>query len=119
MSQIQRHGVTRRWSDAVVHSGVVHFVEVPDEFTPDLASQVRQVLTQIDTRLAMVGSSRTQLLQVLIYLADLSQIGILNEQWDAWIPEGHAPSRACVQVGLAPGLLVEMVLTAAVNSEDD
>ncbi len=70
---------------------MAHFVEVPDELTPDLASQVRQVLAEIDTRLTLVGSDRTRLLQVLIYLADLSQIGTLNEQWDAWVPEGHAP----------------------------
>jgi enamine deaminase RidA (YjgF/YER057c/UK114 family) len=118
MSSIQRHGVTRRWSDAVVHGGVAHFVEVPDELTPGLASQVQQVLAQIDTRLALVGSDRTRLLQVLIYLADLSQIGTLNEQWDAWVPEGHAPARVCVQVGLAKGLLVEMVITAATNLSD-
>lgn len=118
MAQIQRHGVTRRWSDAVVYGGVAHFVEVPDELTPDLASQVRQVLAQIDTRLTLVGSDRTRLLQVLIYLADLSQIGTLNDQWDAWVPEGHAPARACVQVGLAKGLLVEMVVTAATNLSD-
>lgn len=118
LSSIQRHGVTRRWSDAVVHGGVAQFVEVPDELTPDLASQVRQVLAQIDARLALVGSDRTQLLQVLIYLADLSQVATLNEQWDAWVPEGHAPARACVQVGLAKGLLVEMVVTAASKSSD-
>lgn len=116
MAEIQRHGVTRRRSDAVIHNGVAHFVEVPDELTPDLASQVQQVLSQIDTRLAQFGSDRTRLLQVLIYLADLSQIATLNEQWDAWVPEGHAPARACVQVGLARGLLVEMVITAATKS---
>lgn len=116
MNEIVRHGVTRRWSDAVIHNGTAHFVEVPDELTPDLASQVRQILTQIDSRLTLVGSDRTQLLQVLIYLADLSHIGTLNEQWDLWVPEGHAPARACVQVGLAKGLLVEMVITAATKS---
>jgi enamine deaminase RidA (YjgF/YER057c/UK114 family) len=52
---------------------------------------------------------------VLIYLTDLQQIVVLNEQWDAWVPEGHAPSRACVQAGLAPGYLIEMVITAAVR----
>jgi len=115
MPSIQRFGVTRRWSDAVVHGGTAHFVEVPDELTPDLQSQVQQVLAQIDARLAQVGSDRTQLLQVLIYLADLTQISQLNDLWDTWVPEGHAPSRACVQVGLARGLLVEMVITAAIR----
>ena len=114
MSPIQRFGVTRRWSDAVVHNGVAHFVEVADDPSQDMRGQVAQILAQIDTRLALVGSDRTRLLQVLIYVTDLTQIAILNEQWDAWVPAGHAPSRACVQAGLAAGYLVEMVITSAV-----
>ena len=114
MSDIQRHGVTRRWSDAVIHGGVAHFVEVADDPQQDMHGQVAQVLAQIDGRLALVGSDRTRLLQVLIYVADLADGPVLNAQWDKWVPEGHAPARACVQVRLAPGYRVEMVVTAAV-----
>lgn len=115
MSPIQRHGITRRWSDAVVHNGVAHFVEVADGPSQDMRSQVAQILAQIDTRLALVGSDRTRLLQVQIYVTDLQNTPVLNELWDAWVPDGHAPSRACVQAGLAAGYLVEMVITAAVS----
>ncbi len=115
MSSIQRHGVTRRWSDAVVHNGVAHFVEVADDPVLDMSGQVAQILSQIDTRLALVGSDRTQLLLVLIYVSNLQNTPVLNELWDAWVPAGHAPSRACVQAGLATGYLVEMVVTAAVR----
>jgi len=115
MTDIQRHGVTRRWSDAVIHHGVAHFVEIADDPAQDLRGQVAQILSQIDGRLALVGSDKSRLLQVLIYLADLKHGPILNELWDAWVPEGHAPARACVQVGLAPGYHVEMVITAAVR----
>ena len=116
MSEIQRHGVTRRWSDAVIHQGTAHFVEVADDPEQDIHGQVAQVLAQIDGRLALIGSDRTRLLQVLIYLADLADGPALNAQWDAWVPEGHAPARACVQAGLAPRYRVEMVVTAAVSS---
>lgn len=114
MSEIIRQGVTRRWSDAVIHAGVAHFVEVAEDPTQGIAEQVSQVLRQIDHRLGLVGSHRTRLLQVLIYLADLNDIGALNTQWDDWVPPGHAPARACVQAGLAKGYLVEMVITAAI-----
>ena len=113
MSDIQRHGVTRRWSDAVVHNGVAHFVEVADDSAQDMLGQVSQILSQIDTRLALVGSDRTRLLQVLIYVTDLKTVPILNQLWDDWVPNGHAPSRACVQTGLAAEYLIEMVITAA------
>ena len=115
MSSIQRHGVTRRWSNAVVHQGVAHFVEVADDPSQDVRGQVTQILSQIEGRLTLVGSDTTRLLQVLIYLADLADGPVLNELWDAWVPEGHAPARACVQAGLAPGYHVEMVITAAVQ----
>ena len=115
MSDIQRHGVTRRWSDAVIHHRTAYFVEVADDPSADIQGQVTQVLSQIDDRLSRVGSDRTRMLQVLIYLARLEDAPTLNAVWDEWVPEGHAPARACVQAGLAPGYLVEMIVTAAVG----
>lgn len=113
MTDIQRIGVTRRWSDAVMFGNLAWFVEVADDPSQSVAGQVSQILRQIDGRLKVVGSDRTRLLNVQIFLADLKDGPVLNEQWDAWVPEGHAPARACVQAGLAPGYLVEMVVTAA------
>lgn len=113
MSEIERIGVTPRWSDAVIHAGTAYFVEVADDPHQDVRGQISQILTQIDARLAKFGSDRTRLLQVLIYLADLSHGGVLNELWETWVPMGFAPARACVQAGLAPGYCVEMVITAA------
>lgn len=111
-TDIQRIGVTRRWSDAVLYGGTAWFVEVADP-GQSIREQVTQILEQIDVRLKLVGSDRTRLLQVQIFLASLTDGNVLNELWDAWVPEGHAPARACVQAGLAPGYLVEMVITAA------
>lgn len=112
-SDIRRIGVTRRWSDAVLHGNTAHFVEVADDPTQSIRGQVTQLLDQIDSRLRLIGSDRTRLLMVQIFLTDLNNGSVLNELWDAWIPEGHAPARACVQAGLAPGYLIEMVVTAA------
>lgn len=114
-TEIERLGVTRRWSDAVLHAGTAYFVEVADDPSQPIRGQIAQVLNQIDNRLQQIGSDRTRLLQVQIFLSDLNNGPVLNELWDAWVPDGHAPSRACVQAGLAPGYLVEMVLTAAVS----
>jgi len=113
MAAIERIGSSHRWSDVVIHNGVARWVEVADEVTRDARGQIAQVLAQIDATLTSIGSDRTQLLQVLIYLADLADAPALNEEWDGWVPEGHPPIRACVQAGLAPGCRVEMVITAA------
>ena len=115
MSDIQRYGESKRWSDVVVHNGVAYWVEVAEDPTQDAAGQVQQVLSQIDATLSQIGSRRERLLQITIYLADLTDAPALNAVWDAWIPAGHAPVRACVQAGLSPGYRVEMVITAAVD----
>lgn len=113
MTLIQRHGVTKRWSEIVIHSGVAYWVEVADDSTLDFRGQIAQVLAQIDATLVRIGSDRSRLLMIQIYLADLADAPVLNELWDAWTPAGHAPVRACVQAGLSPGYRVEMVITAA------
>jgi enamine deaminase RidA (YjgF/YER057c/UK114 family) len=100
----------------VIHGGTAYFVEVADDPKQDARGQVAQILAQIDARLAVFGSDRSRLLQVLIYLVDLADGAVLNELWDSWVPEGHAPARACVQAGLSPGYRVEMVVTAAAGS---
>lgn len=114
MSEIQRFGESARWSDVVIYRGEARWVEVADDASADVRGQITQVLTQINATLERIGSSRTGLLQVLIFLADLKDGSILNELWDAWVPAGHLPIRACVQAQLAPGCFVEMVISAAV-----
>lgn len=114
MSEILRIGESARWSDVVIYRGEARWVEVADDASADVRSQITQVLTQINATLERIGSSRTGLLQVLIFLADLKDSSILNELWDAWVPAGHLPIRACVQAQLAPRCFVEMVISAAV-----
>lgn len=114
MNAILRYGESRRWADIVVHRGVARWVEVAEDMSLDARGQIAQVLSQIDATLATVGSDRTRLLQVLVYLADADDGSVLNELWDAWVPAGHPPVRAMVQVGLAKGCKIELVVTAAV-----
>ncbi len=115
MSNIQRFGDSPRWSDVVIHNGVAHWVEVANDMTQDARGQVSQVLEQVNVTLDQIGSSRHHLIQMTIYLSDLKNGAVLNELWDAWVPHGHAPIRACVQAGLGNGCLVEMVISAAVQ----
>ena len=113
MTDIVRVGTSQRWSDVVIHANVARWVEVTETPGADARSQIGQVLQQIDATLAQIGGDRSQVLEVLIFLADLGDAPILNELWDAWVPRGHAPIRACVQAGLAAGYRVEMIVTAA------
>ena len=119
MSLIQRYHVGKRLSEMAVHNGVAYLAgQVPEDLTQDIAGQTREVLGMIDRLLAQVGSDKSRLLSVQIYLADIKDITAMNEVWDAWIGQGpgigNAPPRATVQAALAnPAYKIEIVIKAA------
>ena len=82
----------------------------------DVQDQTRSTLAKIDELLAEAGSSREHILSATIYLRDIANhFALMNEVWNAWVPEGHAPARACVQAHMArAALLVEISIVAAV-----
>ncbi len=112
---ITRIGDSPRWSDIVIHNGVAQWVEVASDLSASAADQIAQVLQQIDDTLKQLGSSKTNLLHIQIFLANLADRTELNRQWDAWVLPGHAPTRACVGVELGDHCLVEMIVSAAVE----
>ena len=111
---IQRHITNQRLSEAVVANGFIFLAgQVPTIDTPDAEAQTVDVLKQIDALLAELGSDKSKILEATIYLTDLANYDALNRAWDAWVPAGHAPARACVKADIAnPNLLVEIKLTA-------
>lgn len=116
MGEIVRHGLTARWADKVVHGGVVYLVEVASTAGAPFAVQADEVLASIERQLAEVGSGKDRLLQVTIYLRDLKDLPSFNAAWEAWLPVGSAPSRACLRADLVdPGYALELVLTAALR----
>lgn len=114
MSGIVRRGVTARYADSVTHAGTVYLVEVPPDDAHDIATQTRAMLASVQRLLIEAGSSPARVLMATIYLADMADYDAMNTVWDAWVPDGCAPARACVQARLAkPGYRVEIALTAA------
>ncbi len=114
MTAIKRLQVATRYSEAAIFNGVVYLAgQVPNDATQDIQGQTAQVLAMIDDLLAQSGSSKNHLLSVTIYLQDMSDYAGMNTVWDAWLNQGFAPPRACVQAALAnPQWKVEMVVVA-------
>jgi enamine deaminase RidA (YjgF/YER057c/UK114 family) len=110
---IERIHVGRRMSKIVKHNGVAYLCgQVGDG--ADVAAQTRDCLARVDALLAEAGASRETILQAVIWLADMADFEAMNAVWDAWVPEGHAPARACGEAKLArPELRVEIIVTAA------
>ena len=110
---IERMETGPRMSRIVKHNGVVYLCgQVGAGET--VAEQTADCLSRIDRLLAQAGTTREHLLQVTIWLADMADFAEMNSVWDAWVPEGHAPARACGEARLARDVLkVEMIVSAA------
>ncbi|MCW1951915.1 MAG: RidA family protein [Octadecabacter sp.] len=110
---IERIETGERSSKIVKHNGVVYLTgQVAEGAT--IQEQVQTCLDKIDALLIQAGSSREQMLRVTVWLADMADFAGLNEVWNAWVPTGHAPARACVNAKLAREVLkVEFMVDAA------
>ena len=112
---ITRHHTGKRMSQIVIHGETVYLAgQVADDAGADIAAQTRQVLHKIDNLLAEAGSDKTRILSAQVWITSMGHFAQMNEVWDAWVPEGHAPARACIEARLAnPDLLVEIGIVAA------
>lgn len=110
---INRIDTSERMSKIVKHNGVAYLCgQVGDGAT--VSEQTSDCLSRVDALLEKAGSSREQMLQAVIWLADMTDFAEMNAVWDAWVPKGHAPARACGEAKLArPELKVEVIVTAA------
>jgi enamine deaminase RidA (YjgF/YER057c/UK114 family) len=79
-----------------------------------VTEQTEDCLARVDALLEQAGSSRDRILQSIVWLSDMADFAEMNAVWDAWVPEGHAPARACGEAKLARDVLkVEVIVTAA------
>lgn len=110
---IDRIDTGTRSSKIVKHNGVAYLTgQVAEGDT--IQDQVSACLENVDALLKRAGSSREDMLRVTIWLADMQDFDGLNEVWNAWVPDGHAPARACGEAKLArPELKVEFIVDAA------
>ena len=114
---IERISTNNRMSKIVQHNGTAYLCgQVAKDRNGDIKTQVTGMLEKVDELLESIGSGRDKMLSATIYLADMADFKALNEVWDNWVPEGHAPARACVQAQMAsPELLVEISVIAATS----
>ena len=110
---IERLHTTERMSKIVKHNGTIYLCgQVGSGET--ITEQTQDCLSRVDALLIEAGSSREHILQAIIWLSDMSYFAEMNEVWNAWVPEGHAPARACGETKLARDVLkVEIIITAA------
>ena len=112
---ITRSHTNQRMSQSVVHGNTVYLSgQVAKDFKADITTQTEQVLEKVDALLTEAGTDKTRILSAQIWLTSIGHFAEMNAVWDAWVPEGAAPARACTEARLAsPDLLVEIGIIAA------
>ena len=112
-----------RSSEIIVHDGVANFVATPERpYDPTLsaAAAMQEALDKVDRRLACVGSDRTDLLTVQIWLRDMRYFAEINEVWDSWIDQDAMPMRCCCACEMgSPDLKMELIVTARAHKAPD
>lgn len=110
---IERQHTNERSSKIVKHNSVVYLTGQVGN-GDSLEEQAHDCLGRVDALLKEAGSSREHMLQATVWLSDMKYFAEFNTIWNAWVPDGHAPTRACGEVKLARDILkVEVIVTAA------
>ncbi len=77
------------------------------------AEQARQIFQSIEDRLSRIGSNKSQIAHITIWLSHLHCFEEVTAAWNEWVDPDHPPVRACAQVALAnKDLKVEMIVVA-------
>jgi len=114
---IERIDTGQRMSKIVKHNGVVYLCGQVGEGAT-VAEQTKDCLSRVETLLAKAESSPDRILQAIVWLSDMADFNEMNAVWDAWVPAGEAPARACGEARLArDALKVEIIVTAAYGEE--
>ncbi len=114
--EIARHEVGPYYAQVVVRQETAYLAgQIADDMDGDVRKQTEQVLEKIDALLAGVGSSRSNLLSLTVWLADFADYGAYNEVYGQWVDPAAKPVRATVRAELLdPRLKIEMMAVAAV-----
>jgi enamine deaminase RidA (YjgF/YER057c/UK114 family) len=113
---IQRIETGARMSKVVIHGDTVYLAgfTASKALTGGVGEQTAEILAIIDGYLAKAGTDRSKLLRATIWLSDIRTVEEMNKVWDAWVPAGCAPARACIEALLqGPEKKVEIQVTAA------
>ncbi|MBW4961062.1 RidA family protein [Sulfitobacter sp. CW3] len=104
-----------RMSQAVIHNNTVYLAGQVGTAGADIDTQTQDCLDAIDALLAEVGSDKSKMLQVIIWLSDMSDFAAMNAVYDAWVDPANLAVRACGEAKLAtPEYRVEFIVTAAI-----
>ena len=113
MSKIKRFESGARMSQAVRHGDTIYLAGQVGTGTT-VTEQATSALAEVERLLDLTGGSKSSILQVTVWLADMKDFAEMNAVYDAWVDPEHKPTRAAGEAKLAtPDYLVEFIVVAA------
>ncbi|MGF1874520.1 RidA family protein [Photobacterium frigidiphilum] len=113
---IERLETGARMSRIVKHNGTIYLCgQVCKDATQGIKEQTETMLEKVETLLEQAGSDKEHMLSATLYIKDMKDFAEMNAVWDSWVPEGHAPARACVEASMARDVLLVEISVIAVE----
>ncbi len=106
-----------RAGQLIFTAGQIGLNPTTGEMQPDIESQTRQVLANLQAVLQQAGSDLSQVVKTTIFLADLAAFGTVNRIYGQAFAAAP-PARSTVQAAALPaGALVEIEAVAILPGE--
>ena len=100
-------------SQIVESNGIIQLIGASADKTLGMKGQTEKALARIDDLLASVGSQKSKIMSIVVYIDDMSKWQEMHDAWMAWVDPKNCPSRICVQVTTQDAARVVMFVTAA------
>lgn len=102
---------------STAYKDLIWTVATASNLTADIEIQTRETFETIEQNLKELNSSKSQIISVNIYLADINDKVIMETIWKEWIGSipNNWPQRACLGVNLEGNVLIEATVTAVRN----
>ncbi len=117
MAEIIRKNPNGRYSQVVIHGGVLYLAgQVGDDMGAGMAQQTAETLAEIERILLENGSDKEHILSASVFVNNMAEAKEMNKVWDAWVTPGKEPARFCVEAAMfSPDCKVEIGIVAALK----
>jgi len=100
------------------YKDLVFTVATSSDLSLDIEGQTKLTLETIENNLIELNSNKERILSSQVFIANMKDKNKMDAIWTQWIganPE-HWPQRACLGVNLEGNTLIEVTVTAAIDS---
>ncbi|WP_023850473.1 RidA family protein [Ponticoccus alexandrii] len=98
--------------------GFLWGVATARDLSLDMPDQARDAMAVIDGYLQDHGLERKDIVKCEVVTTDHDRKPEFDAVWQEWMPEGYGPVRSFVESKMPEGDLVELIITAALRTDE-